>query len=119
VLRTRLCELLGIELPIIAAPMGAPITGPELAAAVSNAGGLGIMSFGANPPPLLRDQIRRARALTTRPFGVNLILHLASDEQVAIRLAGSRPRTPPGSTSSIRSGRSRRRARPCRPASTW
>ena len=61
-------------MPIFAAPMGF-ITGPELAAAVSNAGGLGIMSFSANPPPVLREQIRRLRSLTNRPFGVNVLLN--------------------------------------------
>jgi len=60
-LRTRLCELLGIEVPILGAPLGM-IAGPELAAAVSNAGGLGIMSFNGNPPPVLREEIRRLRA---------------------------------------------------------
>jgi len=73
-LRTRLCDLLGIEVPILAAPMGAPVTGPELAAAVSNAGGLGVMSFSGWPPPVLRQQIRRLRELTNRPFGVNVLL---------------------------------------------
>ena len=63
-MRTQLCELLGIEAPVFAAPMGF-ITGPDLAAAVSNAGGLGIMSFSANPPSVLRDEIRRLRSLRT------------------------------------------------------
>jgi len=72
-LRTRLCHLLGIDVPIFAAPMGF-ITGPELAAAVSNAGGLGIMSFSGNPPPVVREQIRRLRSLTSKPFGVNVLL---------------------------------------------
>ena len=66
-LRTPLCDLLGIELPIVAAPMGPSISGPELAAAVSNAGGLGIVSFGANPPPLLRRLVERVRELTDSP----------------------------------------------------
>ena len=83
-LRTRLCDLLGIEVPILAAPMGPDLTGPELAAAVSNAGGLGLISFGANPPPLLRDLIRRMRDLTDRPFGVNFILALARPEQITL-----------------------------------
>src|SRR5437016_2961231 len=52
-------------------------------AAVGNAGGLGIVSFGANPPPLVRRLIRRVRELTDRPFGVNFILPLAAPEQVA------------------------------------
>ena len=73
ILRTHLCKLLGIEAPIFAAPMGF-LTGPDLAAAVSNAGGLGIMSFSANPPPMLRDDIRRLRSLTIKPFGVNVLL---------------------------------------------
>jgi nitronate monooxygenase len=72
-LRTPLCHALGIEWPIVAAPMGF-ISGPELAAAVSNAGGLGIMSFSGNPPPVLREEIRRLRALTDKPFGVGVLL---------------------------------------------
>ena len=84
-LRTRLCERLGIELPIIAAPMGF-VTGPELAAAVSNAGGLGIMSFSGNPPRVLREEIRHLRALTSKPFGVNLILYFPVEDHVAICL---------------------------------
>jgi NAD(P)H-dependent flavin oxidoreductase YrpB (nitropropane dioxygenase family) len=71
--RTRLCDLLGIEAPVIGAPM-AFISGPQLAAAVSNAGGLGLMSFSANPPPVLREQIRCLRGLTRKPFGVNVLL---------------------------------------------
>jgi NAD(P)H-dependent flavin oxidoreductase YrpB (nitropropane dioxygenase family) len=85
-LRTRLCDLLAIEIPILSAPMGPSITGPELAAAVSNAGGLGIMSFGANPPDLLRREIRRVRELTDKPFGVNFILHFPVEEQVGVCL---------------------------------
>jgi NAD(P)H-dependent flavin oxidoreductase YrpB (nitropropane dioxygenase family) len=46
-LRTKICELLEIEAPVLGAPMGPEITGLELAAAVSNAGGLGIISFGS------------------------------------------------------------------------
>jgi NAD(P)H-dependent flavin oxidoreductase YrpB (nitropropane dioxygenase family) len=74
-LRTRLCELLGIDVPIIAAPMGPVITDLELAAAVSNAGGLGIISFGGYPPPALKERIRKLRTLTSRPFGVNILLN--------------------------------------------
>ena len=73
ILHTPLCESLGIEAPIFAAPMGF-VTRPELAAAVSNAGGLGIMSFSANPPSVLRDEIRRLRPLTSKPVGVNVLL---------------------------------------------
>ena len=84
-MKTRLCELLGIELPIIAAPMGF-VTGPELAAAVSNAGGLGIMSFSGNPPSVLREEIRGLRRLTSKPFGVNLILYFPIEDHLAVCL---------------------------------
>ena len=82
-LRTRLCELLDIAHPIICAPMGW-ITGPELTAAVSGAGGLGILGAGANPPELLRQKIRRVRELTDRPFGVNLILSRPAEERFQV-----------------------------------
>ncbi len=85
-LHTRLCDILGIELPIIAAPMGPDISTLELAAAVSNAGGLGIISFGANPPTVLRQQIRRLRELTDSPFGVNMILEFPVEEHVTVCL---------------------------------
>jgi NAD(P)H-dependent flavin oxidoreductase YrpB (nitropropane dioxygenase family) len=83
-LRTPLCELLNIEAPILCAPMGPNITSLELAAAVSNAGGLGIISFGGYPPPLLGQEIRRLRTLTNRPFGVNLILEFPLEEHIKV-----------------------------------
>ena len=54
--------------------MGPEIAGLELAAAVSNAGGLGMISFGGYAPPALRERIRKLRTLTSRPFGVNVLL---------------------------------------------
>jgi nitronate monooxygenase len=84
VLKTPLCNLLGIEHPIIAAPMGPDLTGPEFVAAVSNAGGLGILQAQLAPPPLFRKDIQRVRELTDKPFGVNLLLHFPVEEQVAI-----------------------------------
>ena len=83
-MKTALCELLGIEYPIIAAPMGPDLTGPDLVAAVSNAGGLGILQAQLASPQLFREEIRRVRELTDKPFGVNLILHFPVDEKVAI-----------------------------------
>ncbi|HXG92001.1 MAG TPA: nitronate monooxygenase [Blastocatellia bacterium] len=83
-LRTRFCDLFGIELPIICAPMGPDITSPELAAAVSNAGGLGLISFGAYPPPALRALINRMRELTDKPFGINFILHFPVEEAFTV-----------------------------------
>jgi nitronate monooxygenase len=76
VLRTPLCELLGIEHPIIAAPIGPDLTDPELVAAVSNAGGLGILQAQLAPQALFRRELQRVRELTDKPFGVNLILHV-------------------------------------------
>ena len=58
-MKTKLCHILGIEFPIIAAPMGPDLTGPDLVAAVSNAGGLGILQAQLCPPPLFRQEIRR------------------------------------------------------------
>ena len=72
-LRTRVCDMLGIETPILLAGMGGAAT-PELAAAVSNAGGLGVIGAAACGPEQLRAWIRRTRALTDRPFGVDTLL---------------------------------------------
>lgn len=66
--------------------MGPAITSPELAAAVSNAGGLGLISFGGYPPEPLRALIRRVRELTSRPFGVNMILEFPVDASVDVCL---------------------------------
>ena len=76
--RTPLCNLLGIEHPIISAPMAGTATAP-LAAAVSAAGGFGMIgaSDPTGPPERpawLREQIRAVRALTDRPFGVGMVL---------------------------------------------
>ena len=72
-LHTRLCDVLGISHPIILAGMGRAST-PELAAAVSNAGGLGVLGAASCGPNQLREWIRRTRALTDRPFGVDTLL---------------------------------------------
>jgi NAD(P)H-dependent flavin oxidoreductase YrpB (nitropropane dioxygenase family) len=53
---------------------------------VSSAGGLGILPAHLCPPPLFREQIRRARELTAKPFGVNLILHFPVEDHVAVWL---------------------------------
>jgi nitronate monooxygenase len=68
-MRTPVCELLGIEQPIVQAPMSAV---PELAAAVSNAGALGMLALTWSTPA--GDPVRETAALTDRPFGGNLIL---------------------------------------------
>ena len=72
-LHTPLCDRLGIDVPIISAGMG-PIANPDLVAAVSNAGGLGVLGCTSMPVDEVRAVIRRTRELTDRPFGVDLIL---------------------------------------------
>ncbi len=72
-LTTRLTEVLECEHPIIQGGMAWTATA-ELAAAVSNAGGFGIIGAGQMPTDLLREQIRKAKSLTDKPFGVNLML---------------------------------------------
>ena len=84
VLRTPLCEQLGIEYPVILAGMGpvaggvmGPVATRQLAAAVSNAGGLGVIGGVSYPPEQLRDEIRELRRATDRAFGVDLLLPAA------------------------------------------
>ncbi|MBQ2671012.1 MAG: enoyl-[Clostridia bacterium] len=72
-MKTRLCELLGIEYPIIQGGM-AWVATAELAAAVSNGGGIGIIAAGGAPADVVREQIKKARTLTDKPFGVNVML---------------------------------------------
>jgi nitronate monooxygenase len=83
-LTTPLCRQLGIEHPVLNAPMGGGSAGPELAAAVSNAGGLGTMGLVSVPAPVIRELIRRTHALTRRPFLANFVIpNLAGDEIAA------------------------------------
>lgn len=71
--RTRITEMLGIEYPIFQGGM-AWVANADLAAAVSNAGGLGIIGAGNAPADWLEKEIKRVRELTDRPFGVNVML---------------------------------------------
>jgi nitronate monooxygenase len=84
-MRTALCDRLGIEVPIIQAPMGGAV-GPPLAAAVSNAGGLGMLALWRADADTLRRQIRETRRFTSRPFAVNLNLEFPQEERLAICL---------------------------------
>lgn len=77
----RICELLGIEYPIIQGGM-AWIADASLAAAVSEAGGLGIIT-GTAPIEWIRDEIRKAKKLTNKPFGVNIMLMSPHADDVA------------------------------------
>src|SRR5512144_1233880 len=72
-LRTRICELLGIEHPIVLGGMGTG-TSPALVAAVSEAGGLGVLGATAQDPAAVARDAAEIRALTGRPFGLNLLL---------------------------------------------
>ena len=85
-LHTRVCELLGIECPVIQAAMS-PYTTPELVAAVSNAGGLGSIGAGMLSPADLRQQLARTRELTQRPFAVNYGVPMLNEESFALTLA--------------------------------
>lgn len=81
-MKTRICDLLGIEYPIIQGGM-AWVATYELAAAVSEAGGLGIIGAGGAPASWVREQIRQAKKATDRPFGVNLMLMNPEADQIA------------------------------------
>jgi len=72
-LHTPLCDLFGIRYPIFCAGMGTA-AGPELAAAVSNAGGFGVMGVSGVEPQVLERLVARARELTSLPFGTNTII---------------------------------------------
>lgn len=74
VLRTPLCDLLGIRYPIVQAGMAGGSTTPEMVAAVSNAGGLGVLGAARLAPDQLREVIRAIKAQTDQPFGVNFLL---------------------------------------------
>ncbi|MBU4434090.1 MAG: nitronate monooxygenase family protein [Alphaproteobacteria bacterium] len=71
-LHTPLCDLLKIEHPILLAGMGGVSYAP-LAAAVSNAGGYGVLGMAGTTPDFIREQMRQVRALTDKPFGVDLL----------------------------------------------
>ncbi|OXS79920.1 NAD(P)H-dependent flavin oxidoreductase [Domibacillus enclensis] len=75
---------LGIPYPIVQAPMAGGVTTPELVAAVSNAGGLGMLGAGYLTPDQTRTQIQNVKQLTSKPFGINLFVpnefHAAADE---------------------------------------
>ncbi|MBQ3269055.1 MAG: enoyl-[Clostridia bacterium] len=81
-LRSRVCEAFGIRFPIFQGGM-AWVSDAKLAAAVSNAGGLGIISAMNADENYVRDQIRLCRTLTDRPFGVNIMLMSPHVEAVA------------------------------------
>lgn len=78
---TALTRLVGIDLPIVQAPIGG-LARPELAAAVSNAGGLGMLALTWSDPDVVDDRLAAVAALTDRPVGVNLILEWPQEERL-------------------------------------
>ncbi len=96
-MKTRITELLGIEYPIFQGAM-AWIAEGTLAAAVSEAGGLGIIAGGAAPSDVIRAEIRKARAATNKPLGLNIMLlspnaddlaQLAIEEKIEVVTTGA------------------------------
>ena len=96
-IRSEICEMLGIRYPVFQGGM-AWIADGALAAAVSEGGGLGIIGAGNAPASYVKEQIAIAKSLTTKPFGVNIMLlspfadevaQLAADEKVAVVTTGA------------------------------
>ena len=81
-MQTRVTELLGIEKPVIQGGM-AWVADAQLAAAVSNAGGLGIIAAGSASAEWVRAQVEEARRLISRPIGVNIMLMSPKAPQIA------------------------------------
>ena len=81
-MKTRVTELLGIEYPIIQGGM-AWVAEYHLAAGVSNAGGLGIIGAASAPADWVREQVREAKKLTDKPFGVNIMLMSPYADEIA------------------------------------
>src|ERR1051325_6213320 len=83
-MQTRITELFNIEYPIIQAGM-VWCSGWELASAVSNAGGLGLIGSGSMYPEILREHIRKCKAATSKPFGVNVpLLYPDIDKHISV-----------------------------------
>jgi len=80
-IRNRVTEMLGVELPIVQAPMGW-IARSQLASAVSNAGGMGIIETSSGELDAIRAEIRRMRELTDKPFGVNIAQAFVRDPDI-------------------------------------
>ena len=96
-MKTKITELLGIEYPVVQGAM-AWIAEHHLAAAVSKAGGLGIIAGGAAPVDYIREEIRKSRAITDKPLGMNIMLlspnaddlaQLAIDEKIEVLTTGA------------------------------
>lgn len=80
-IKTRITEMLGIQYPIVQAPMGW-IARSQLASAVSNAGGLGIIETSSGELDAVREEVRKMRELTDKPFGVNIAQAFVRDPDI-------------------------------------
>lgn len=81
-MKTAITELFGVKYPILNAGMGR-VALPAMVAAVSNAGGLGVLGAGSSPPELTREYIREIRSLTDKPFGANAPLMIPNGRENA------------------------------------
>ncbi len=84
-MKTKLCNALGIDTPIILAPMGGAVT-PRLAAAVSNAGGLGNLPLWRADRQTIETTVREMRGLTSKPFAVNLNMEFPQEDRLRVCL---------------------------------
>ncbi len=87
-LRTRVCELFGVEHPVLLGGMSTH-TNPEMVSGVSGAGGLGILGCARMSPQAVARNAQEIRSRTDRPFGMNLLLFLADDEAISSVLGAS------------------------------
>ncbi|MDA0273677.1 MAG: nitronate monooxygenase, partial [Proteobacteria bacterium] len=79
--KNRVTEMLGVELPIVQAPMGW-IARSQLASAVSNAGGMGIIETSSGELDVIKEEIKKMRDLTDKPFGVNIAQAFVRDPNI-------------------------------------
>ena len=85
-MNTNICEMLNIKYPIFQGGM-AWVAEHNLVSAVSNAGGLGVIAAGGAPVEYVRNEIRKTRELTDKPFGVNIMMLSPSAEEIAYMVA--------------------------------
>jgi enoyl-[acyl-carrier protein] reductase II len=90
-MKTKLTEMLGIEHPIIQGAL-ASVSDATLAAAVSNAGGAGIIGSGGHDAKWVREQINKARKLTNKPFGVNVVLAAEDKDEIIEVILEEKPK---------------------------
>lgn len=83
-IRTALTELIGIEHPVVSAGMGGGHTSGELVGRVSEAGGLGVVGASFLPPEEVERMVAEAREITSKPIGINLLLHVSDDSIDAV-----------------------------------